>query len=207
MLNLNRNGKASIALLVAGLTLSQASLAPRQSHAIIAIASGGTAIPALIVLGAGVGGVGIGLALATGPFTGLIVVPSYVGVNAQTGIGVGLSAAGLLALLAGLVMLDESGVPTPNFQSLTLAKAQEAGISSQEMRAFNRQLDRTNSVSESIARGIAQGKIADANVAVQYAHGEWVEAHERGLISADAYTALNKLSAHAVQKAQAQVSK
>lgn len=210
MTSIKRNWKATTAMLALGLTLSQASLMPRQSHAIVAIASGGTAIPALIVLGAG--------ALVTGAELQLLGAALCAGLDGRhCGRGgllgpvlgrLGMAnlvilPVGVLAVLTGLVMLDESGAPTPDFQKLTPAKAQEASITNGELRAFNRQLDRINSVSESIARGFASKQISDAKVAVEFAHSEWTEAHERGLISNNAFSALTKLSAKAVQQVQA----
>lgn len=183
-----------IALLVAGVTAGQAAFAPRQSQAVVAVLSGGTAIPALIVLGAG--------ALAAGGGAAIFVTEGSNEVNGKAA-GAVLGVSGVLAILTGIVLLDESGAPTPDFQILTPAKAQEAGIAPRQMRGFNRQLDRINSVSESIARGIAQKKITDAQAALQYVHGEWVEARESNLISSDAFAALNALSAHSYQQLKA----
>jgi hypothetical protein len=209
MLNLNRNWIASTALLVAGLTLTQASIAPRQSHAIVAIASGGTAVPALIVIGAG-----------AAVFGGSVGLMKYCGSGFHGG-GTGKCSRGVTivsifsflpmfwsipTVLVGLVFLDESGAPTPNFKPISPELAQEAGIPAREMRAFNKpnQLDRTNSVSESIARGFAENNITDAESGMAYSHDEWTEAHARGLISTDAFNALTKLSDYAYKKAQAQ---
>jgi|GEM_PF-7043866 len=199
MTSIKRNWKATTAMLALGLTLSQASLMPQQSHAIVAIASGGTAVPALIVFAAGAIAIPVGAhILLRNPVCIECSGNPYIGIS-----GFALFAAGAAAFLTGIVMLDESGAPTPDFQKLTPAKAQEASIANGEMRSFNRQLDRINSVSESIARGFASKQIVDAKVAVEYARSEWTEAHERGLISNDAFSALTKLSAKAVQQAQA----
>jgi hypothetical protein len=205
MLNLNRHFKTSTALLVAGLTLTQVSLAPRQSHAILAIGSAGAAVPALVVMGASAavfGGTqalqkhcGGALRAPTGKCSAALVSLSDISFIPM--------ALSFSTFFAALVFLDESGAPTSDFRALTPDLAQEAGISAKGMRAFNRQLDRINSVSESNARGIAQDNISDEDSAVQYAHRGWIEAHERGVISNEAFIALGQLSDHVVQMSKA----
>lgn len=196
--NLKRFNKAPIALLMAAIATGQAVVIPRQSHAIVAVVTGGAAVPGLIVLGAGLALVPAGLIVARGnhPDEPRSAPAFFAGaIGALTGLG---------AVLAGIVILDESGAPTPDFQEITADEAFAAQITSQEMRAFNRPsaLERVNAVSESIARGIADRKISDPREAMDFAHSEWSAAHEGGIIGDLVYSALTKRGAHALEKAR-----
>lgn len=187
-----------VALLVAGMIGGQSIVAPRQSHALVFAASGGTALPALILLGAGAAAtVGGGFLFVEDPKW------SNMGPGALGVTGAVTAFTGIFAILSGIILLDESGAPTPDFQPLTPAKAEAAGIAPREMRGFNRQLDRINSVSESIARGVAQKNFTDTQAALRYVHGEWQAARDNNFISNDAFAALSALSTHSYQELSA----
>lgn len=179
-----------IALITAGVMACQSTLAPRPSHALVAALTGGTAIPALIVIGAGT--------VAVPGAWWWAVSPSGTGIYSWA--EAELVAVG--AILVGLVLLDESGAPTPDLTRISPAEAQGGGISPSGMHAFNRELDRINSVSESIARGIADHRITQARDAVAFARSEWSTAHEQGLISDAAYSALTKRGDTTAARAQ-----
>ena len=176
-----------IALIIAGVMACQSALVPRPSHALVAALTGGTAIPALIVIGAGTVAVPLGGALT-----------QWLDI---WGLGY-YEIISVADILMGLIMLDQSGAPTPDLAKISAAEAQAGGIAPGEMHAFNRELDRINSVSESIARGIADHRITQARDAVEFARSEWSTAHEQSLISDAAYSALKKRGDVAATRAQ-----
>jgi hypothetical protein len=192
---------APIAFLVAGLTLTQATLAPRQSHAIASIGSGVGIVPALIVMGAGAGVAGAGFGFDAVAKKSKWADFCYDGIMAwdqcrhQGLVGAASMGqfVGIAAILFGVLILDDGGAPTPDFQQLTPAKALEFGISGPEVASFNHQLDRINAVSESIARDIAARSNDTVETATYYAHSEWMNAKRLGLISANALSALRKM--------------
>jgi hypothetical protein len=197
----------AVAALVATLTFGQAALAPRQSHAIVAVATGGAAAVPLIVFGAGALSTTAGLAIATpaGVFYGTFFLaqsPAILFKLPALGWGTVLTWAGLGALLTGLIMLDETGAPSPDFQPLSDAEIDAAHILPEEARAHDRQLDRINSVSESLARDLAELKLEDPNEALRYVAEGWAKACNGGMLNKRACAAVVKRGALALRKAQ-----
>lgn len=191
--------KSTVALLAAVLMLSQATLAPRQSKAVVAAVTGGAAVPALIVLGAGAAVTGLGVALLSSLGPGFGDACDNDGCALEVMAPAGL---GLLGVLVGIILLDDSGAPTPDFQAISSDEAQAAQIAPAEAKAFNRSLERINAVSESIAREIADHKIRTTREALELANAEWDKVHDDGLIGDLAYAALTKRGALAIRKAQ-----
>lgn len=175
-----------VAVLAIALTAGQATLAPRPAHALAAVLTGGTAVPALVLLGAGAVAMPLGGYVLTSP------PPEIEGLYIFIG--------GLFSAFIGLVMLDESGTPTPDFRAISFEEARTLEITSGERNAFNRQLDRINATSESIARELAGRGFKNARKAIDFARSEWSAAHERGEIGDAAYTALIRRGAAALNQ-------
>ncbi|MGK5082103.1 hypothetical protein WDW37_02270 [Bdellovibrionota bacterium FG-1] len=190
--------------LVAALTLASMGLTQvafqRPAHAIIAGATAGAAIPALVVLGASLigtaGGAGlVTLGISTGRECGDCTAPDTL----IYGGGI-LTIGGVIGILVGVVMLDQTGSPTLQFRPLDSLTATERGILPAEQKAFNRQLQRINGISETIAQKFADPKITDANQALRLADEIWKQACHDQQISALACSALSKNSQHFAQQ-------
>ncbi|MGK5084206.1 hypothetical protein WDW37_12995, partial [Bdellovibrionota bacterium FG-1] len=102
----------------------------------------------------------------------------------------GILIASYIALLVGVIMLDDRGAPTTQMAPMTEQERLEIGATPAGMRAFNRALGRMNGVSESIARQIADQRITDSDVALRLIHDQWAEAAHDGVISELAYSTL-----------------
>jgi hypothetical protein len=204
-MNLLRTPYSAMALLVAGLTFTQASLQPRYSRAFTAVASGGSLVPALVIIGASPllgGAIGAGVAV----LTSATCSPSGCRKNQAMASGLGTALViSLIGVIYGLVVLDESGAPTVDLQPLTPETARENGISEAGTRIFNRHLDRINSVSESIARGLSEIGITETDASLEYIHSGWAAAEAQGIISGEARAVLQILAEKTLQKASTQM--
>lgn len=168
---------------------------PQTSHA----ALGGVAslfvppvgIPAVIVGGVLAGG---SLVVATGfcmayKFDGLTCVYAYF-----------LTLP--FVLKGALIMNPEQDPATFEFAELSEDAARELGISKPERSSYNEELEEINAVRESIQAELNSRLQSVGEVSSLQAHELW-QAH-RDLISPDAYSALEKISARFHNSAQAQ---
>ncbi|MFT6071122.1 MAG: hypothetical protein ACJAT2_002111 [Bacteriovoracaceae bacterium] len=90
--------------------------------------------------------------------------------------------------LAGLVLLDDNGKMT--FGELEADKASEAGITTDEVIAYNAELEELNAIKDMVSSEVAEME-GSKEVRAEAAKGLWTE--YKDYVSADAFSALVKL--------------
>ncbi|MGK5085146.1 hypothetical protein WDW37_17805 [Bdellovibrionota bacterium FG-1] len=177
---MTRSNKSFIRLALA-LTLmtfiTTQAIAPRRAQAALALSSVGI-VPALIVLAAASPIIGVGIGVSVQELSHAKPRPSY------------LITQTIIAVLIGLVVLDDQGAPTSQMAKMSEPEMKKIGATAIQMKAFNRSLDRINGVSESIAKNIAAQNLTNASDATRLAHEQWTMAVTDGVISEKAYSAL-----------------
>jgi hypothetical protein len=105
--------------------------------------------------------------------------------------------------LLGLILLDgQAGASIP-FAALSATDARSLGVSSaQALRAYNDELAEINAVRESILGDVNARLAAGQVVRGSEIHAAWTSALAQGLISSDAFSVLEAVSAQAASLAK-----
>jgi len=104
--------------------------------------------------------------------------------------------------LLGLILLDDQGgVPNAEFTSIDTQNAEKLTLNSAEQIAFNSELAEINAVKESLiaegSQALEAGKVSAEQMDAFMNEG-WANAARDGLISQDAFAALTKVRAQAL---------
>jgi hypothetical protein len=97
--------------------------------------------------------------------------------------------------LIGLLLLDGEYGQAAAFSPLSIEGAQKLGLTSAQADAYNHELAEINAIRQDLLSDVLVRTDAGAKVAGSEIHGRWLEARDAGMISADAFVALEKVSA------------
>lgn len=176
-----------VTVLIMSAVLSQVTV-PRPARAFLTLGTGGGALAAVVILGAGSGSLMAGNVVAGKE-------RSRPALSEKPGFG--LKLAGILGIMAGIVVLDDTGAPTPRFRELGPELAASAGLTPTQRRAFNRDRHRLNAVAESIAHELAAAGPIGLEQALGISRARWREARQANVIRTDeAFQALEAVSAY-----------
>lgn len=192
----------SVAFIVlATLFTSSALVSTRSAHAFVAGATAGSAIPGLVVVGAGLLAVGGGAAVLFSS-DGSSPGSSAEGVLIESAL---LGVPGVIAALVGIILLDEKGQVSAKYVPLTSKQAIQAGLSAAELKAYSDDLDTINAVAELVASDLADSQ----QLTLSYSQAQWkIHAQEFGADRSpelrDAFSAAQKTSLFSIKRLAAE---
>jgi len=153
---------------------------PRRSEAAvggIVCLAGGAGVPVVVTGGVMVlGGVLLGASAGA----------------SQNGIGFGAALLGVVGILFGLVVLDGEGSRDIAFSTITEDQAAQLGLSEAQAQAYNSELSEINAIRETIQADVLTQVDKGEDVTAQTVSDSWQS--YRGVLSADAFLALEKVS-------------
>ena len=111
--------------------------------------------------------------------------------------GLGAVVFGVTGVLLGLVILDSSDQQGVGFAAIDAKTAENYGVSSVEMQAYNSELDEVNAVRDEVTAKLLQSK----NPTMEQSQATWSEL--KVSISPEAFSVVEKISLHMVSAIQA----
>ena len=186
--------KRSISALMISAVLAT-GFVPRQSQAAVGgVMSifGGAGIPVMVVGGVTTAG---GLALYG---TALAVKAGGSDSDGWRAFGIGILSIGVT--LVGLVVLDSKDQQGAVFGTLDDKTAQAMNISSNELAAYNSELDEVNAIRDEVTARLLESK----NPTVQESQAAWSEL--KGSISPESFSVVEKISLNMVSQIQAKAT-
>lgn len=190
--------KTLTALVMAVVLFTTASARPKRAEAVVAAIAAAPALPAVIVLGAGVVGA------LTGPAWGLIVGAVTNSPKAGAATAVIFIALGAIAVVTGLVWLDQDGAQTLQFAALTPQQAKAIGITDEELRYYNHELHEANAVYEDLADDVIHNK---EHATQAYLSKQWDRAVNNSILSPQTLSAIRKIGYEMGRKMNAAIAK
>lgn len=105
-------------------------------------------------------------------------------------------AVGVLAMIAGVVLLDGEGGRDLAFSAVSPAEAQQLGLTPDETRSFNAELPEVNAVRESVQGEVVAEVQSGKHAAEVDVHAKWERYRE--MLEPATFSALEKVSAHMI---------
>lgn len=185
----------SIALLAAIGFASASSLQPRPARAVVGLFTGN---PATLITGGALLGAG---ALAIGANMALCWNRRCEGMGGAL-LALVLGVPGFFVGVSGIIVLDGGNV---EFGQLTSAQARQAGITAAELASYNDELAEINAVFQDQLKDRKAEFEQTGTITLANSMADWQEAGQA--LSSEAFSAVKKLSASLIKKANAAITK